>query len=61
MSQDPGRPMPSLRDLIRPRPEELRWLGIPWETCLGRARARAASEHKPLLLWNMDGNPLGCT
>lgn len=60
-SMTPMRPMQSLRDLIRPRPDELHWLRIPWETCLGPARARAASEDKPLLLWNMDGNPLGCT
>ena len=35
--------------------------------CLGdsgslwQARERAAAEGKPILLWEMDGHPLGCT
>jgi hypothetical protein len=28
---------------------------------LWEARKRAAAEGKPILLWEMDGNPLGCT
>lgn len=38
-----------------------RWRQIPWQTDLTAARAMAAREHRPLLLWIMDGNPLGCT
>lgn len=53
--------MRALQELIRPRPEEVAWLLIPWETSLWRARLRAVQEAKPILLWNMDGNPLGCT
>jgi len=38
-----------------------RWAEIPWETDLSAARARAARDGKPLLMWVMDGHPLGCT
>lgn len=38
-----------------------RWTRIPWEPDLGKARERAAREGKPLLMWVMDGHPLGCT
>lgn len=50
-----------LRSQILPRPEEVRWLSIPWESSLWRARERAAAEGKPIFLWEMDGNPAGCT
>lgn len=46
---------------IRPRTEELRWREIPWQTD-PRAACRLASERgKPVFLWTMNGNPLGCT
>jgi hypothetical protein len=38
-----------------------RWREIPWETDLNTARERARREKKPLLMWVMDGHPLGCT
>ena len=37
------------------------WMDIPWETDLQEARGRAMRERKPLLMWVMDGHPLGCT
>ena len=46
---------------IQPRPAELRWLEIPWETDLWAARRLAAESGKPIFLWAMNGNPLGCT
>ena len=46
---------------LLPRPEEERWLKIPWRTDFAAARAEANREGKPLFLWMMDGNPLGCT
>jgi hypothetical protein len=42
-------------------PGKERWAEIPWETDLAAARARSAREGKPLLMWVMDGHPLGCT
>ena len=47
--------------LIRPAAEESKWLQVPWRTDLTAARQEAAAAGKPLLLWEMDGHPLGCT
>jgi hypothetical protein len=46
---------------VRPRPEELSWQAIPWQTSIPEALTIAARERKPLLLWTMNGNPLGLT
>ncbi|MDQ3703580.1 MAG: hypothetical protein M3442_22065, partial [Chloroflexota bacterium] len=46
---------------VMPRPEELRWQGIPWLTDLWAARRLALEAGKPIFLWTMNGNPLGCT
>ena len=54
----------SVRELIafiRPRPDELRWQTIPWQTDLREACRLAAQQGKPVFLWAMNGNPLGCT
>lgn len=45
---------------ILPSAEEERWLRIPWHTNIAEARAEAQRLNKPLLLWVMNGNPLGC-
>ena len=47
--------------LIKPGQGEDPWATIPWLTDLWRARQLAAREGKPILLWEMDGHPLGCT
>ena len=49
----------ALKD-IRPAPGEDRFAQIPWLTSLWEARKVAAKEGKPILLWEMDGHPLGC-
>jgi hypothetical protein len=46
---------------VAPRGEGERWAEIPWQTDLTQARRKAARENKPLLMWIMDGHPLGCT
>lgn len=46
---------------ISTRPKTERWTEIPWKTELNDARTLAAQAGKPLLLWIMDGHPLGCT
>jgi hypothetical protein len=38
-----------------------RWAEIPWQPNLVQARERARRENKPIILWLMDGHPLGCT
>ena len=48
-----------LHALIRPADEA--WAQVPWLTSLWQARTQAAQEGKPILLWEMDGHPLGCT
>ncbi|MDQ3621768.1 MAG: hypothetical protein M3463_04665 [Verrucomicrobiota bacterium] len=50
-----------LHSLIKPKASEESWIRIPWMTSLWEARERAAAEGKPILLWEMDGHPLGCT
>ena len=50
-----------LHALIKPKSSESKWAQIPWLTSLWEARQRAAAEGKPILLWEMDGHPLGCT
>jgi hypothetical protein len=50
-----------LHALIKPAAGEDKWAQIPWSVNLWEARQRAAAEGKPILLWEMDGHPLGCT
>jgi hypothetical protein len=45
---------------VRPGPGEDAFAEIPWRTSLWDARQVAAKEGKPILLWEMDGHPLGC-
>ena len=50
-----------LHSLIKPKAEEEKWAQIPWLASLWEARELAAKQGKPILLWEMDGHPLGCT
>ncbi len=50
-----------LQELIKPGRDEDPWASIPWLTDLWQARKLAAQQGKPILLWEMDGHPLGCT
>jgi hypothetical protein len=60
---EPIRPeqVAQLQALIKPGRGEDRWAAIPWLTDLWQARQLAARQGKPILLWEMDGHPLGCT
>ena len=49
------------RVFIKPGKGEDKWAAIPWQTNLWEARKQAAEKGKPILLWEMDGHPLGCT
>jgi len=49
-----------LHALIKPGKGEEKWTQIPWRTSLWQARREAAARGKPILLWEMDGHPLGC-
>ncbi len=46
---------------LLPNTGEERWLAVGWEPNLVKARAEANRLGKPVLLWIMDGNVLGCT
>ena len=50
-----------LQSLIKPASGEEKWQEIPWQVSLWKARKMAAELGKPILLWAMDGHPLGCT
>ena len=60
---EPLRPeqFAEIKTLIKPGDDEDRWAKIPWLTDLWQARKLAARQGKPILLWEMDGHPLGCT
>lgn len=60
---EPIRPdqFAKLQALIMSSTGEEPWGTIPWQTDLWQARQIAAAKGKPILLWEMDGHPLGCT
>ena len=68
VQQDATRPLSldelSFRDVlsfVAPRPEEVRWEEIPWQTDLWEARRVALEVGKPIFAWMMNGSVLGCT
>ena len=46
---------------IEPGADELSWERIPWRPTLWEGLLEAADSERPLLLWVMNGHPLGCT
>lgn len=49
------------REHILPSEGDLNWQKIPWLTSYGDGVSAANDADKPLLLWVMNGHPLGCT
>ena len=49
------------RKHILPDTGGLAWQQIPWETTFRDGIVAADAAGKPLLLWTMNGHPLGCT
>ncbi len=47
-------------DFVLPRAEDMKWASIPWQTDLWEARRLAGEQGKPIFMWAMNGNPLGC-
>ncbi|MBL8860027.1 MAG: hypothetical protein JNL28_16075 [Planctomycetes bacterium] len=47
--------------LLEPEAEARAWQAIPWQTNFHAGLAAAAEAQRPLLLWLMNGHPLGCT
>jgi hypothetical protein len=50
-----------LRDLIRPKGEELCFETVPWLPTFWEAVVAAQEKDRPILLWAMNGHPLACT
>lgn len=50
----------AVRKVVRPAAGEDAYARVPWLTSLWEARKTAAAAGKPILLWEMDGHPLGC-
>ena len=46
---------------IAPSADELRWKEIPWRESFWKAIHEGQIHGKPVLLWAMNGHPLGCT
>jgi len=53
--------LPAWRDHLMPRAVENRWQQVGWRSTLGDGLREAAARDRPLLLWVMNGHPLGCT
>ena len=51
----------SVREQVLPKQSELAWMQIPWRPSFHEGVAEAQAKGKPVLLWVMNGHPLGCT
>jgi hypothetical protein len=49
------------RDYLLPSDTDLAYAAIPWRASYWDAVAEAQDQYKPILLWAMNGHPLGCT
>jgi hypothetical protein len=46
---------------IQPDEKDAAWEQIDWKPDLASGIAAASASRKPILLWTMNGHPLGCT
>lgn len=61
-SQTPDRKnFTAWADFIRPNSEELKFESIGWRNQFWPAVQEAKKLGRPILLWTMNGHPLGCT
>jgi hypothetical protein len=56
-----GRSVDEWCTLMEPAPTSRAWQDIPWQVSFHDGLAAAADAQRPLLLWLMNGHPLGCT
>jgi hypothetical protein len=49
------------RDYVLPQPKEELYLEIPWREAFYIAVNEGRDTDRPILLWAMNGHPLGCT
>jgi hypothetical protein len=50
-----------IRDEVLPSKDEERWREVPWRPSVWDAVVEAAQTDRPVLVWAMNGHPLGCT
>ena len=48
-------------ELVFPSKDELAWQSIPWRASFWEAVVEADRQRRPVVLWAMNGHPLGCT
>lgn len=48
-------------EIILPSSEESRWKRLGWRSELWASVQEAKALQRPILLWAMNGHPLGCT
>ena len=46
---------------LTPRAEQLRWMKVDWHPSFWDGVVEAHRQKKPVLIWAMNGHPLGCT
>ena len=51
----------SFEQRIVPSRGEMAWDSIPWLSTYAEGVAAAQEQNRPLLMWAMNGHPLGCT
>lgn len=51
----------AVRAHVLPSEEEVAWKRLGWRASLARGVLEAQAAEKPILLWAMNGHPLGCT
>ncbi|HYN63724.1 MAG TPA: hypothetical protein VES36_03890 [Candidatus Limnocylindrales bacterium] len=49
------------RTHLTPGADELAWESLPWLSSYADGVLAAQEQRRPLLLWVMNGHPLGCT
>jgi hypothetical protein len=52
--------LPAIHDAVRPTAAELAYESIPWLPTAPDGVRAAREQDRPLLLWAMNGHPLGC-
>jgi hypothetical protein len=57
----PAQEIDTILRHVLPKADELAWQSIRWRPTLWGAVVEAQAERKPILLWAMNGHPLGLT
>lgn len=49
-----------LRQFILPTSDEAKWRETPWLPSIEDGRVKGTAQNRPLFVWAMNGDPLGC-